>query len=169
MGSAFKLAADPPFRDLQGRYAGASPFLMERARAMIRPQARRLKELAQEEAPEGETGKFRKSIAFRTFVGGNQMGFTMSDAQPLGTWIRGGTRPHIIRAKNASFLRFYWARGPRGAGIYFFRSVNHPGTKKNPYIGRAYRRWIPGARADLKAIGADFTRYLAGKGAAIPR
>lgn len=40
-----------------------------------------------------------------------------------------GTRPHEIRARRAGALRFYWAKGPRGPGIYFFRRVMHPGYK----------------------------------------
>lgn len=40
-----------------------------------------------------------------------------------------GTRPHEIRPRRARALRFYWERGPRGPGIYFFSRVMHPGYK----------------------------------------
>lgn len=48
-----------------------------------------------------------------------------------------GARPHVIRARNAPMLRFWWAKGPRGAGIYHFLSVNHPGNA-------AQNWWAPG-------------------------
>ena len=31
-----------------------------------------------------------------------------------------GTRPHVIRARRARVLSFFWPRGPRGAGFYQF-------------------------------------------------
>jgi hypothetical protein len=40
-----------------------------------------------------------------------------------------GTRPHEIRARKAKALRFYWEKGPRGPGIYFFARVHHPGYR----------------------------------------
>ena len=40
-----------------------------------------------------------------------------------------GTRSHEIRPKRAKALRFFWAKGPRGPGIYFFKRVMHPGYK----------------------------------------
>jgi HK97 gp10 family phage protein len=44
-----------------------------------------------------------------------------------------GSRPHVISAKNAPFLRF---RG-RGGGWVSKKSVNHPGTKAQPFMARA--------------------------------
>ncbi len=43
-----------------------------------------------------------------------------------------GTRPHIIAAKNAKFLRF-WQRGV----LRFARTVHHPGTKPRPFVAQA--------------------------------
>lgn len=40
-----------------------------------------------------------------------------------------GTRAHPIEAKRAQALRFFWQKGPRGPGIYFFKRVQHPGYK----------------------------------------
>jgi hypothetical protein len=49
-----------------------------------------------------------------------------------------GARPHVIRAKKpGGYLRF-----PDQGGVFIFRhSVNHPGSKPNPYWDTAMRRW----------------------------
>jgi hypothetical protein len=52
-------------------------------------------------------------------------------------WIREGTPPHIIRPVRARWLRFFWQTGPRGAGIYYFKQVNHPGTAPNDFVARS--------------------------------
>ena len=64
-----------------------------------------------------------------------------------------GTRPHLIRAKRAKALRFYWEKGPRGPGIYFFRQVMHPGYKP-PFDWRLVaiertRHHLPGLLANI--------------------
>lgn len=170
MTSAFKITGKPPFRDILGRYARASDELLEMRRPLVQRQGRRFRELAVEEAPKGETGKFAEGIRWRSFVRGSELGFSVSDPQPIGTWIRLGTRAHDIpkpARPPGKPLHFFWAKGPAGAGMYTFFNVRHPGTKANKYIGRAYRRWLPGARADLRMVGRDFTRFLGGEGKAV--
>lgn len=41
-----------------------------------------------------------------------------------------GTRPHVIRPRNARALRFVNARGD----VVFARAVRHPGTRPNRYL-----------------------------------
>lgn len=43
-----------------------------------------------------------------------------------------GTRPHEIRARNAKALRFQ-----AGGGVRFARSIQHPGTKPDPFLDAA--------------------------------
>lgn len=43
-------------------------------------------------------------------------------------WLEEGTRPHVIEARIAKSLAFYW---PKIGGMAYFKRVNHPGTK--PY------------------------------------
>lgn len=64
-----------------------------------------------------------------------------------------GTRPHPIQARRARALRFYWKKGPRGPGIYFFKRVQHPGyrpvfdwrrvamQRARPQIQTLLKRW----------------------------
>ena len=49
-------------------------------------------------------------------------------------YVRSGTRPHRITARNAEALRFDW----RGDTV-FFRSVNHPGTQPNRWFDDTVR------------------------------
>jgi hypothetical protein len=65
-----------------------------------------------------------------------------------------GTRPHIIRPRTKSILRFP-ANGRsarltgslrRGGDAVFAREVHHPGTKPHPFL-------VPGARAALTKVG----------------
>jgi hypothetical protein len=90
-------------------------------------------------------------------------------------FIVGGTRPHIIpRGGSAEMmakgypLRFYWANGPKGPGVYFFWHVHHPGTKPNDFIGRALQvRYPHMQRAFRKGMMeiASMARYSGGAAA----
>jgi len=48
-----------------------------------------------------------------------------------------GARPHVIRARRASLLRFYW---PKVGRVVFFPKVNHPGNRPNPFLSNAAHR-----------------------------
>ena len=168
--STFRIRTTPPLRDLAGRFAVATNELAEARRPIMREQGRRFKELLQDEAPKGRTGKFARGIQFRTFVKGGGVGFTASVPQPLGKWLIHGTglygpkkSKYPITPKGPGYpLKFFWERGPHGPGVYFFMRVMHPGIKPNPFPGRAYRRWLPGARAELRRVALRFVRDIAG-------
>ncbi len=49
-------------------------------------------------------------------------------------FVIGGTRPHVIEAKVGQALHFFWVQA---GGFVFFKSIQHPGTKANPFIDRA--------------------------------
>lgn len=149
----------PTFRDLQGRFTKAEEQLLESRRDLMRDLGKRYTEIARDEAPK-RTGQFADNIRFRTFIEGNSLGFRISSPQPLGKFIVLGTKPHVIAAKNVQFLRFYWEKGPEGPGVYFFRSVNHPGTKPNRFHDRAYRKWRPEAESSLKMISTRTKKFL---------
>jgi hypothetical protein len=162
----------PPLRDIQGRFVKASKELLENSRKTVRLLGKRWVEIARDEAPEGKTGKFRKSIAFRTFVKEKAVGFTTSSMQPLGKWIVGGTRPHIIRPRHKGALYFFWGKVgmytvvPKGGGFKTHVSggkfwigkgyVNHPGTKPNDYIERAYDEWVDDMGYEINKLADKF-------------
>ena len=58
---------------------------------------------------------------------------------PYSIFVHQGTRPHVIRAVNARALSFYW---PRVGRQVFFASVNHPGTRPNPFMAEAVREVV---------------------------
>jgi hypothetical protein len=55
-----------------------------------------------------------------------------SDRKAL--WLEHGTRAHVIRARRGTHLRFFWRRYDR---IFYFRKVNHPGTRAYRFLFRA--------------------------------
>lgn len=150
---------NPTFRDIRGRFARADKNMLDNKMKAIRVLGARWVEIAKEEAP-AKTGKFRQTIYFHPFTKNSgdarktEVGFTTSSKQPLGRWIIEGTRAHIIRARNSRFLRFFWPKVDR---VVFFKEVNHPGTRPNDYVGRAYVRWVEDMEKEIEAV-AD--RYV---------
>lgn len=49
-------------------------------------------------------------------------------------FVNDGTRPHVIRPRNAQALRFRV-----GGRVVFARVVHHPGTRARPFLDRALR------------------------------
>lgn len=72
-------------------------------------------------------------------------------------WIERGTKPHVIRARRAPSLAFYWPRV--GSWVYPLK-VNHPGTR--PYwflrtaVTEAAATLDATLTAELTALGAAF-------------
>ena len=54
---------------------------------------------------------------------------------PYSVFVHQGTRPHVIRPRNASALRFNV-----GGNTVFASSVNHPGTRPRPFLTNAVAR-----------------------------
>lgn len=67
-----------------------------------------------------------------------------SAPEMLPTWLEKGTRPHVIVARNASALFFFWDKLGRNVS---FKSVNHPGFRGIQYAANAFR----GMRGEIVA------------------
>jgi hypothetical protein len=52
----------------------------------------------------------------------------IANAARHAKWLEHGTRAHVIRARRARYLRFFWRKLGR---VVYFKSVRHPGTR--PY------------------------------------
>lgn len=155
----FEFKANPSFRDLQGRFTKAHDGLLKDVRSAIRPLGSRFVAIAKEEAP-GE--RFPESIRFRTYIRGSEVGFTTSMLQPLGNFIILGTDGHPIPKRPLDHpLRFFWENGPDGPDYYYFWHVNHPGTKPNPFLDRAYERWWPEAEREARRITVNYEARIA--------
>lgn len=172
MPNTFDITFKPPLRDVSGRFAKASKALTEKKRDEVRLLGKRWVQIAREEAPQGKTGRFRRSLNYRSFEEGGDVGFRAISAQPLGTFIIMGTKPHEIKARRAGALFFFWQKigrfvvVPKGGG---FRThvadgklwvgkghVDHPGTQPNPYNVRTYEQWKPEAQQAMRRIGRDW-------------
>lgn len=73
-------------------------------------------------------GNLRQSISSR--MNGKMSAIIESKAK-YSAYVDQGTRPHIIRVKNARVL------ANKRTGRFFGRIVRHPGTKKQPYFTNA--------------------------------
>lgn len=76
-----------------------------------------------------------------------------TEAHGAAAFLEFGTRPHIIRPRNAKALR--WASGgnatlsgrPKaGANVQFAKVVHHPGTSRYPFM-------VPGTEKALQNLG----------------
>lgn len=56
---------------------------------------------------------------------------------PYAAAVHESARPHVIRARHASVLSFFW---PKVGRQVFFRYVNHPGNRPNPFLRNAGHR-----------------------------
>ena len=155
MANPVSITVKPPFRAVSGKFVRANKELKKERRVALQSIGRRYIPIAQQEAPV-KSGKFRKSLRFRTAMQGDNVVLTTSSLQPLGKWIIEGTKRHRIVAKRAKVLAFFWLKGPSGPGMYFYRSVNHPGTKPNPYHERAWRRVRPYSHEILRRLTRDY-------------
>lgn len=76
--------------------------------------------------PRGKSGKMQDAARVEIDEGSEEvtLGYDEQKA-PHAKFVLSGTAPHIIRAKNASALRF-----TTGGKTVFAKQVNHPGTKE---------------------------------------
>ena len=96
-----------------------------------------------------KTGCLRASILARP-IEADPLGLSMrvvSDTTPCSAerksyslFVHEGTAPHTITGN--PLLAFMWPNGPDGPGPYFFRSVNHPGTKANRFLTDNLRLFV---------------------------
>jgi HK97 gp10 family phage protein len=81
-----------------------------------------------------DTGRLRASIKIQrklTFRGPTYTVYTNVKYAP---YVEQGTRPHVIRPKTKKALKF-----KMGGRTVFATVVNHPGTRPQPFLGRAVR------------------------------
>lgn len=162
MASIYSVTVSPPYRDLQGRFAKADRAAKERARSAMRYLGGRLVTIGRNEAP-SKTGAYRNSINYKTFERGDTIELRMYAGDPPHKWITGGTKAHLILPKRAKALRFFWANGPDGAKVYFFRWVWHPGTAANPWHYRAINYLRPEIDAELSSVAQTYAETIAGR------
>lgn len=136
-------------KDTQGRFAKLHGSYVRALRNIVQVESRRLTQMLRQAAPRGETAEFWRGFKYRTKLLGK--GRVSAEVYYEGKKaflvdiLEKGARKHPIVARNVSALRFYWERGPRGPGIYFYKSVRHPGVKGTRFIAKAVEQWYPTA------------------------
>jgi hypothetical protein len=159
----FDVRTHPVFEDVVKRFREAERVMEQSLERKIREQAVQLLLRVQLEAPK-KTGAYASAIDYEVRKSGGHYLIKITGPSPLSKYIILGTKPHLIAAKNASVLSFYWMNGPGGPGQYYFRSVQHPGTKPNKFHHRAYRTWLPGANRMMQSVTKDFQMAAMGGG-----
>ncbi len=149
-------------RDASGQFQSMGEALASLQRARLRAAAQKSLEAIKLEAPrsKGEGPHLADGLRVRTYESGpGAFNARVTAGGPHG-WllplILEGTRAHPIYPKKAGgLLRFQWDKGPRGPGIYFFRKVNHPGTRPNDFPIRGFARVRSEVDRDLRSIAAQ--------------
>jgi hypothetical protein len=175
---SIEIRTDPPIATLIRRVIEAEIAAEQEINEIVRRQESRFLRFAYAAAPK-KTGAYAGKIRTRQLTVANGAGFEVLSPGPLGTFIQKGTKPHTIAARRAKALRFFWPK--IGAMVYVpkaggFRThfrggalwigkgyVNHPGTKANPFMNAAYRRWRPGAQQDLNKVGLRWAATMKGQ------
>lgn len=88
-------------------------------------------------APVGKTGELRGGLRMgqsRDVLGRWSTGYDVQSNAPYTLFVIKGTRPHTITGN--PLLGFFW---PKLGTFVVFRSVQHPGTRANNFLGRALR------------------------------
>lgn len=79
-------------------------------------------------------GTLRDSIVKRLVDIGGMPACLVGSEDPIALWHHEGTEPHVIEARNAPRLVFFW---PKVGAVVSFKRVNHPGTKPNRFLTNA--------------------------------
>ena len=89
------------------------------------------------------TGALSNSITSKH----NALKATVTVGKDYGVFVEEGTRAHIIKPKNKSFLRFYIGGNP-----VFAKKVNHPGTKAKPFLEPALKEVEESFISNIKEV-----------------
>lgn len=110
-----------------GRLLRARGGIAER---VLRRRTERVAGFARVEAP-GSMGDY---IGTRIEDGPRGLVGVVECNHPAVRFVLDGTKPHVIRPRRASALRF-----ELGGRVVFAKRVNHPGTRANNFLARALR------------------------------
>lgn len=102
-----------------------------------------------------KTKKLARSIHYAVTGPDSRLRVNFFDRVPYGGFVISGTRPHFIKAKPGGVLRF-----TVGGQVRFAKSVQHPGTKPNPYPKRAARPFQRDAREIVMAGMREIARIV---------
>lgn len=90
-----------------------------------------------------DTGNLKNTI--KTDIAGDGLSAEVTANADYAAHVEYGTRPHVIRPKNASMLAF-----KIGGVTVFAKEVNHPGTAAQPFMTPAAEQVRPAFIAAVK-------------------
>lgn len=100
---------------------------------------------------------WRTGLLTQSFGNGIVLGHLFATVGPTveyAVFVHEGTRPHVITPKNGKAL--YWK------GLeHPVRSVNHPGTKPNPFMQKIYEKAKPAIEQHFKNALQKITTNIA--------
>ena len=157
---AFRIEAQPTFRDLQGRFAKAGKELLDARRDEMRAEGPILVGIARDllEKKIRRKGGMGEAIRWRTYEKGDAIQLSVTGPERA--------KPHRIAARNASALSFFWPKigmrvvvpkrggfkthvrkGARGETLWIGKGhVDHPGGSlvnlMQPIMLAAGDKWL---------------------------
>ena len=149
------------FKELQTTLREAPRRIQDEGRAWAKEVAEDETKYIRREAP-SRTGRFRKTIvpyAYAMVVGVRFLTYPKLGLK-LKNWIVKGTKPHIITARRAKALRFYWTRKRKWV---LFKRVWHKGTRPNDFVTRGAIKFNPRVRFWILELGKRIEKVLSGK------
>lgn len=124
--------ADSPFARFS--WARAAVAWADEAGPLVREALKREAPVAKPSPDGRKGGRLRDSIRYERETAAGSVTAVFTANVPYARYVLEGTGPHVITASAARALRFYPAGGDTAV---FRRSVNHPGTKPDPFPERA--------------------------------
>ena len=88
-------------------------------------------------AVHAKTGQLERSIFKARVQGGWEVGHD-NQVAPYAKWVHDGSRPHVIRPKDKTMLRW-----PVAGGFAFAKRVQHPGYGGDAWLRRAANQALP--------------------------
>jgi hypothetical protein len=88
---------------------------------------------------------------------GNDLSATVSAGAEYASYVEKGTRPHTIKPRYRSALRF-----PVAGGFAFAGAVNHPGTQPTRFLELAVEKVLPHFADDLVPQAIELAFVQAG-------
>ena len=113
--------------------SGLRTRIRNRAEYTVKDSASRLQSTLRQTSPR-DTGKMQTA----TSVDARGLTATAEAATSYASYVREGTRPHVIRPKRGKVLSFYW---PKANRQMFLPRVNHPGTRGNTWWDKGLAEW----------------------------
>jgi hypothetical protein len=112
--------------------AAVQPVLRKR----IATLTRRIATQARSDVPV-RTGNLGRSIVEDpiVFIGPFRVESGVTATAPYAAAVHDGSRPHVIRPRNGTALKF-----EMGGRVVFAKSVHHPGSKARPFLRNAAER-----------------------------